>query len=121
MRSKEKLDGQNFEQATLVALGNVSGGMVSQSGSPLDFFLSFVVVRLSLLIFYRLPTTPLNEINLFFLAFIFWAIGRSLTYNNDWYNPLGSRVSTQTNAEVSLGTAKNMFVDMCGAIIGKLI
>lgn len=112
---------QSFEQSTLVALGNISGGIVSTRGSPIDFLISFAVVRFSLYIFYRLPTTPRNEINLFILAFIFWAIGRSLTYNHDWYNPSGTTVSTQTSADVSMNTARKLATDVGLAILRRLI
>lgn len=112
---------QGFEQSTLVALGNISGGIVSSRGSPLDFLISFSVVRLSLYVFYRLPTTLRNEINLFVLAFIFWAVGRSLTYNHDWYNPSGTTVSTQTSMDMSANTAKRLATDVGLAILRRLI
>lgn len=123
MDNKYKLPStiQSFEQSSLVALGNISGGIVSQTGSPFDFLLSFIVVRTTLYLFYRLPTSPRNEINLFFLAFIFWAIGRSLTYNHDWYNPTGSSVSTNTSSDVSVNTAKKLFTDACLAALRSLI
>jgi len=119
MQTKSEI--QNFEQSTLVALGNITGGVISVRGSPIDFLISFAVVRISLYIFYRLPTTPRNEINLFVLAFIFWAIGRSLTYNHDWYNPNDSVASTQTSSDLSMNTAKNLFTEACLAVINKLI
>lgn len=112
---------QSFEQSTLIALGNISGGIISQTGSPVDFLLSFIVVRFTLYIFYRLPTTFKNEINLFLLGFIFWAIGRSLTYNHDWYNPEGSKASTNTSADVSMNTAKKLFTDACLAALRSII
>lgn len=112
---------QSFEQSTLIALGNVSGGIVSTSGSPIDFLLSFIVIRISLLIFYRLPTSPRNEINLFVLSFIFWAIGRALTFNHDWYNPNGSSASTQTVSDVSVNTAKSLTADVCMTLLRRFI
>jgi hypothetical protein len=112
---------QSFEQSTLIALGNVSGGIVSSSGSPIDFLISFAVVRLTLYVFYRLPTTPRNEVNLFILAFIFWAIGRALTFNHDWYNPSGSVVSTQTSADMSMNTAKTLLTDVCMTVLRRFI
>jgi len=111
---------QTFEQTTLVALGNISGGIVSTRGSPVDFLISFSVVRLSLYAFYRLPTTLRNEINLFLLAFIFWAIGRSLSYNHDWYNPDGTTTSTQTTSDLSLNTARRLATNAFLAILNRL-
>lgn len=75
-----------FDQSLLTILANISGGIIASRGSPTDFLLSYIIVRTSLFIIYRLPTNMKNEVKLLTISFLAWIVGKSITYNHNWDN-----------------------------------
>lgn len=86
MSNVELTGPEYFDQSLLTILANVSGGIVASRGSPPEFLLSYIIVRTSLFVIYRLPTNPRNEIKLLTISFLAWIIGKSITYNHNWDN-----------------------------------